>query len=116
SAADGDAGGTLHRLQLVSGRPLKAFPVDRGSAPVDIVDLAITRNGTVLLLDASGGRLLALHPGAASIQTAVRIDVPAPSSLAAGSDESVAYLAHRDGISRIDLRAKTTTPLRAPKD
>src|SRR5438128_3822271 len=41
--ASADAGaGTLHRLQLVSGRPLKAFPVPADREPVRLVDLAVT--------------------------------------------------------------------------
>jgi hypothetical protein len=38
-----------------------------------------------------------------------------PASLATGSDEGIAYVAHPEGVSRIDLRARTATPVAAPK-
>ena len=48
----------LHRLQLVSGRPLKTFRIAPGPAPVDLADVAITSGGTVLVLEAASGRIL----------------------------------------------------------
>jgi hypothetical protein len=45
----------------------------------------------------------------------VRIVAQEPASLAAGGDEGIAYVAHRDGVSRIDLRARTTSRVTAPK-
>jgi hypothetical protein len=114
SAADGD--GTLHRLQLVSGRPLKTFRIAQDAGPVSPVDLAITRSGTVLVLDAANGRILALRPGASALHTLVRIDLPSAVSLAVGADDAIAYVAHRDGISRIDLRGRTAARVAAPKD
>ena len=115
SAADAQGAGTLHRLQLVSGRPLKAFRVQPGTTAVDLVDVAITRDGTVLVLDAASGGILQLRPGAPSLDAVMRADVTGPVSLAAGSDETVAYVAHRDGVSRIDLRSRTATALAAPQ-
>ena len=115
SGADANGNGTLHRLQLVSGRPLKTFPLPPDSGPVDLVDVAITHGGTVLVLDARG-RLLQLRPGASSLETLMRLDVAAPSSIAVGADEVSAYVAHQDGVSRIDLRGRSTASVRAPKD
>jgi hypothetical protein len=114
--ASADAGaGTLHRLQLISGRPLKAFPVPADREPVRLVDLAVTPAGSVLVLDAAGPQLFVLHPGEAALESSVRIAASEPASLAAGSDERTAYVAHRDGVSRIDLRARTATRVKAPK-
>ena len=116
SAAAADGAGTLHRLQLVSGRPLKAFRIAPGAAPVNPVDLAITPEGAVLVLDAANGRILALRPGASSFETVARLDAPQPVSLAVGSEEGIAYVAHRDGISRIEFRGRTTRAVASPKD
>jgi hypothetical protein len=114
--ASADAGaGTLHRLQLVSGRPLKAFPVPADREPVRLVDLAVTPAGSVLVLDTAGPQLFVLHPGETSLESSVRIAANEPASVAAGSDERTAYVAHRDGVSRIDLRARTATRVTAPK-
>jgi hypothetical protein len=44
----------------------------------------------------------------------VQIDVHEPTSLAAAEDERSAYVAHRDGLSRIDLRARTARRVDAP--
>jgi hypothetical protein len=44
----------------------------------------------------------------------MRIDAREPASLAAGGDDNIAYVAHRDGVSRVDLRARTATPVAAP--
>ena len=93
SSADADGTGTLHRLQLVSGRPLKSFHIAPESAPADPVDVAITHGGTVLVLDARG-RVLLLRPGAPSLETVMHLDVPGPASLAVGTDEITAYVAH----------------------
>jgi hypothetical protein len=114
SAAPADGAGTLHKLQLVSGRPLKSFRVAADLEPVTLVDLAVTPAGAVLVLDAAGGQLLVLRSGGTSIERVLRIDAREPASLAAGSDDGIAYVAHRDGVSRIDLRARAATRVAAP--
>jgi hypothetical protein len=114
SAAPADGAGTLHKLQLVSGRPLKSFPMDAGLEPVTLVDLAVTPAGGVLVLDSAGPQLLELRPGGTAVEHVMKIDAHEPASLAAGGDASIAYVAHRDGVSRIDLRARTATRVTAP--
>jgi hypothetical protein len=116
SAADENGAGTLHRLQLVSGRPLRSFRVPPEGMPVELADVAITRVGTVLVLDAASGTILQLRPGATALERVMHVDVTGPVSLAAGSEEGIAYLAHRDGISRLDLRARSASTVRAPKN
>jgi hypothetical protein len=116
SSAAPDGSGTLHKLQLVSGRPLKAFTIPQATAPVNLVDLTITRGGTVLVLDAASGRILSLHPGAQNVETAAHINVSDPNSLAVGADDAVVYVAHRDGISLIDLRSRHAAAVAMPKD
>lgn len=113
TAADGAA--TLHKLQLVSGRPLKSFPVAGDLEPVTLVDLAVTPAGTVLVLDSRAGRLLALRAGGASLERVITLDAEEPASLAASDDESVAYVAHRDGLLRIDLRARAAARVTAAR-
>jgi hypothetical protein len=116
SAADENGAGTLHRLQLVSGRPLRSFRVPAAKTPVNLADVAITRGGTVLILDAASGTILQLRPGAAAIERVMHVDVTGPVSLAVGSEEGIAYLAHRDGVSRLDLRAGSASTMSAPKN
>jgi hypothetical protein len=111
----GGGAGVLHKLQLVSGRPLKSFPVAADLEPVTLVDLAVTSGGAVLLLDATGGQLLALRPGGTSLDRVVKLDVEAPASVAAGDEEGIVYVAHRDGLSRVDQRTHSATRVTAAK-
>jgi hypothetical protein len=107
AAAGGKA--ALHKLQLVSGRPLKAFPLAAELEPAALVDLAVTPSGAVLVLDSISRRVFILRSGDGSLKPSVRIDADAPASLTAGGDDGIAYVAHGAGVSRIDLRARTAS-------
>ena len=74
SAAPADGAGTLHKLQLVSGRPLKSFPVAADLEPVTLVDLAVTPAGAVLVLDSAGRSCSRCVPAATSLERVMRID------------------------------------------
>lgn len=111
--ADGRAA-TLHRLQLVSGRALDSVGVPEGLAPVRPVDMSVTASGLVLLLDAVKSRMLAFRPGAPAIELLALLPVVAPTSLTVGSRDGVAYVSHRDGIARLDVRTRVVSPLPAP--
>ena len=115
SAAPADGAATLHKLQLVSGRLLKSFPMAAGLEPVTLVDLAVTPTGGVLVLDSAGPQLLELRPGGTAVERVMKVEAVEPASLAAGGEAGIAYVAHRDGVSRIDLRARTATRVTAPK-
>lgn len=106
---------TLHKLQLISGRALASYDVPDGLGPVRPVDLTVTASGTVLILDAAGGRVLALRPGATAIEVLATLKDEAPVSLVASSRNDAAYVAHRDGLSSIDLRTRTVSPLTGSK-
>ena len=108
--------GTLHKLQLISGRLLRSFRIAADIGPVSLVDLAVTPAGAVLVLDSGGKQLFVLRPGATAFERVIRLDASEPASVAAGADEGIAYVAHRGGVLRIDLRAGTATPLAAPRD
>jgi hypothetical protein len=114
SAAPADGAGTLHKLQLVSGRPLRSFRVAADLEPVTLVDLAVTPGGAVLVLESAGPQLLVLRRGGTAVERVMRVDAAEPASLTATGDEGIAYVAHRDGVSRIDLRARTATRVAAP--
>jgi hypothetical protein len=94
---------------------LRSVRIAADPEAVKLVDLAVTPAGAVLVLDAVSRQLLMLRSGATSLERVVRIDAQEPASLAAGGDEGIAYVAHRDGVSRIDLRARTTSRVAAPK-
>jgi hypothetical protein len=106
--------GILHRLQLSSGRPIRSVDVASDQQPAKLVDLTLSPNGTVLVLDAERPRLFALRPRATSFERAVAIDVRDVTSLAAGSDDRTAFVAHVQGITRIDLQSHAQTAVTAP--
>ena len=114
SAAPAEGAGTLHKLQLISGRPLRSFPVAADLEPVTPVDLAVTAAGAVLVLDAAARQVLVLR---------CRRDIARTrhADRGRGTSESCRRRRRRDrvcgasrGISRIDLRARTATPVAAP--
>ena len=116
--ASGNAEGTtatLHKLQLVSGRPLTAVPFVVAETPVVPVDMAVTADGAVLTLDRSGA-LYRLRAGASSIETVVRLPVERATSLAPGASEGVWFVAHESGLWRVDLSSRGGAALGAPKD
>ena len=112
TTATGDAA-AIHKLQLVSGRSLTTFEPP-AAAKVGLVDLAIAGNGTLLILDAGAKRVLRLRPGASAVETAMPIAVDSATSLAVADSERSAYVAHADGILRLDLQQGTAAPLTAP--
>jgi hypothetical protein len=113
STAPAAGTGAVHKLQLISGRALRSFPIAADFEPVSLTDLAVTAAGAVLVLDSTGGQLLILHPNAVALERVVRLDVSAAASVTVGSDERIAYVAHRDGVLRVDLQARTATPVTA---
>ena len=85
SSAPADGAGTLHRLQLVSGRPLRAFHIGADLEPVKFVDLAIGPAGAILVLDSLTPQLLVLRSGGTALERVVRIDAQEPVSVAVRS-------------------------------
>ena len=111
TAADGNSG-AVHRLQLISGRALTklAVPV-QGS--MRISDLAVTGDGTLFILDSAAPRLLVLRPGASAVEPLMPLTTPNPVSLAVDEAGQRAYVAHGEGIVRLDLQARRASTLTA---
>jgi hypothetical protein len=114
-ASTAASGSALHRLQLVSGRPLRTYRAAEAAGHTSITDLAVARSGAVIALDASAGRLLTLARDANEITEAIKLSVASPVSVVATSDESIVYVAHAAGIARVDLRSRTATPVSTPR-
>jgi len=104
---------SLHRLQLVSGRPLKVLPIDAALGPLKLVDLAVSPLGTILTVDAAGKRLLELRPKATSLQPVLSLAIDQPTSLAA-TNEEVVYVAGAASLERVDLKSRTAVPVSVP--
>jgi hypothetical protein len=105
---------TLHKLQLISGRVLYALALEPTFGAARFADIAVTPHSSVLVLDATGGRVFVAPPKSRRLELALQLDVSDPSSLAPESD-SIVYIAHADGVLRADLVARRTRPLTAPK-
>ena len=113
TARDGDAG-AIHRLQLISGRPIAIIESPPKFQAVRLIDLAIAANGTILVLDGAAPRVIGLRSGTKTLEELMSLDIAAPASIAAAGDERTAYVAHRDGIVRLDLPLQSAAPVTAP--
>lgn len=115
STAASDGSAALHKLQLVSGRPLKAFPVAAELQPVKFVDVATTPSGVVVVLDSIGNRLFVLRPGETTIKAFVPLNANDPTSVATAAEDGVAYVAHDAGLLRVDLHSRTVSAVTISK-
>jgi hypothetical protein len=114
AAADGSAG-KVHRIQLVSGRPLQSFEASASPEAWQPVDLVVTDGGAVIVLDRSG-RLFRVRLGGQEIEAVMDLALPGATGVALGTARDIVYVAHRDGMQRVDLAARTATPVTAPPD
>ena len=108
------SGGAVHRLQLISGRALAKLPVP-GDGPMRLSDVAVTGDGTVFILDGATPRIFVRRAGATAVALLTPLTVPGPVSITASDDGRSAYVAHRDGITQIDVSSRRARPLGAAK-
>jgi hypothetical protein len=114
TARDGDTG-AIHRLQLISGRALAIIESRSEFQAVRLIDLAIAANGTILVLDGAAARVIGLRSGAKTLEELMALDIAAPASITAAGNEHAAYVAHRDGIVRLDLTRQSAAPVTGPE-
>ena len=114
SSATSGSGGALHRLQLISGRALAKVPVP-GQGLVRLSDVAVTGDGTVLILDSATPRVFVKRPGATTVDLLISLTTPDPVSITANDDGRVAFVVHREGITHIDVSSRRERPLDAAK-
>lgn len=105
----------IHRLQLVSGRLLYTVPLPAESGAARFADIAVTQ-GSVFVLDAEGRRVLGLAPGAKSLGLRMTVrGVQHLTSLAPAGD-GVIYVAHAEGLLRLNVTARSSTSVGAAKE
>ncbi|MBM3771391.1 MAG: hypothetical protein FJW27_08925 [Acidimicrobiia bacterium] len=107
----GDAG-VVHRLQLVSGRPLRTYRPSPTLGAVRLVDLGLAVSGTLMGLDTKGARLLTMGRGGTEWRVSLCLERAGVTSIAVEEDGLV-FVAHEGGIVRADLRSREVTPLSA---
>jgi len=106
---------SLHKLQLVSGRPVAQIPVPADLQPCRLTDVAVTRDGGVLVLDAIGNRVLRLRSATNTFAAVATLHVEGSTSLAAAGDR-IAYVAHASGVARVDTVTGAVHPLTSAPD
>src|SRR5262249_50882447 len=115
TAPDRPPATALHKLQLVSGRPLIRVLVPDDMQPSRLVDVAVTPDGTVLVLDAVGKRILQLSAATRTLKPVVTLHLEGATSLAPLNDRIV-YVAHASGVARVDTSTGTVAPLESSRD
>lgn len=114
---DGRTGGaSLHKLQLIAGRPLGRLEPPASDGPVRFTDLTVTPDGAVLLVDAAGRRVYRAPARATTLTAVTTLDVPEPVALTSADSDDVVYVAHARGVSRVNLAGRATQPVTVPTD
>jgi hypothetical protein len=111
ASSNGSGGAFVHKLQLVSGRLLATIEVPSALGAARFSDVSMTESGGLLLVDASGGRLLTFRSGAGEFERAVALELPAPTSVAPAGP--IAYVSHASGLAMIDLASGRTSDVGA---
>jgi hypothetical protein len=66
----------------------------------------------VLVLDSATPRLLVRRPGGTTLDVLMPLTMSAPASVTVDESGQFAYVAHRDGITRIDTQARRATAVK----
>jgi hypothetical protein len=105
----------LHKLQLVSGRVLAKVATRRETGPVRFEDVVVAPDGTVYAVDAAGGRLFRLTPGARDLELVHEIGSTGTSALALASGNTF-FVGTDTALLRVDIGRRAALLLTAPKD
>jgi hypothetical protein len=108
-----DGHASVHKLQLVSGRVLARIDVPDDMLPAALDDIAISEAGMVLLVDATGSRLLSVPVSGQSFTRSLALGVPSPSSVA--SANGTTYIAHTKGLLMVDGAARNVVAVQPAK-
>ena len=102
-AVRSESGGAIHRLQLISGRRLDIFKPD-SSSPAEFAGLAVAAEG-LYALDRPGRRIYRRAPGAKTLDIYATLE-PAITPLALTRSQNALYVAHSEGLLRIDTASR----------
>jgi streptogramin lyase len=114
----GEADGSmsvLHKLQLVSGRTLLEARTPDAAVPVRLIDVTVTPDGTVYAIDAIDVRIFRLRPGARTLESVMRIEGRRRPTAITAADDHTLYVAAEAGIVRVDVAARSATPVKSPE-
>jgi hypothetical protein len=113
TSSDGNGASSIHKLQLVSGRVLSQIPVPSELQPIVLSDFAVSDDGTLVLVDSQGARLLRVKSGGDRFERPISLHVSTPSSIAPAN--GMTYVAHADGLSVVDTASGRVTGIQAAK-
>src|SRR5688572_11631443 len=104
---------SLHKLQLVSGRLLSTIEAPADLGAMVLGDISIADNGTLLLVDTAGARLVRVSPAARAFDRPVRLAISSPTSITAAGNTT--YIAHESGLTAVDAGNGAASEVRAAK-
>ena len=105
----------VHKLQLISGRALMEIRPPERAGPMRIVSLAVTPDGSVYALDEAGGRIYRARAGARSMEQVIALHGDGHATIAAAGDQAI-YVGGAKQLLRVDLGARTATPVKSADD
>ncbi len=106
-------GAALHKLQLVAGRPLARLTPPASAGAARFTDLTVTPGGSVLVLDGEGRRVFRAAPRGTALDLVASLDLASPVAITAADSEHVVYVAHAEGVSRVDLTERRAQAVRS---
>jgi hypothetical protein len=114
--ADGAMAATtvLHRVQLVSGRPLDSWPLPQSFGAARFGDVDVGDADTVFVLDVVGKRIFPVAPRTGRFGKPFHVPFEGLTSLTIGGDRD-AYIAHAAGLARVSLTDGRIAHLRAAR-
>ena len=114
--ADGEkpAAAVLHRVQLVSGRPLASWPLPPSFGAARFGDVDVGDNDTVFVLDVVGRRIFPVTPRTGRFGKPLAVPFDGVTSLTIVGDRD-AYVAHGAGIARLSLAGGAAVPVRSAR-
>ena len=113
-AMDGQS--AVHAYDLRTGNVVTKISFGSVREPSLLNDLAILDDGSVIITDSDGGGIMRVRFGSDSIESWLPAHTfTFPNGIAIIDGEPFVYIADFNGLSRVDLRSRTVTPLPVPE-
>lgn len=114
-AMDGQS--SVFAYDLGSGKLVTKIEFGNAQSPSLLNDLVVLDDGSVLITDSDGGGIMRVRFGSDTIETWIPAHTfTFPNGIAVIAREPFVYVADFRGLSQIDLRSRTITPLPVPND